>query len=200
MRTLFSMVFGSAFLACKRHKVLLIFMLFMIVVCIILGVFAGIKINHSLFPQDFSNVLYVKFLKGSTGFSGFLFSQIFTLSFFILIILICSVTFYLMPISILFFLYFVYSQTVTIISISMEFGFFNTLILLVLLILVSFCYFFLFCLIFLTCIDNCGVPKYFSVCFKEIFPLILACFVIVLSITIILTILKKFVFILVYKS
>ena len=162
MKNFFSMFLSNSIWACKRHKGFMIFLITMIIICIILGVFAGIKINHSLFPQDFSNVLYVKFLKGSTGLSGFLFSQVFTLFFFISIILLCTTVVYLMPIAILFFLYFVYAQTVTIISICMEFGFFNTLILLVILVAVAFCYFFLFSLIFLVCLNNCGTPKYFS--------------------------------------
>lgn len=200
MRNFFSMVFGGSMLACKRHKVLMFFVVAMIIVCIILGVFSGIKINHSLFPQDFSNVVYIKFLKGSTGFSGFLFSQIFTLIFFMAIILLCSITVWLIPIGLLFLLYFVYSQTVTIISISMEFGFFNTLILLVILIAVTFCYFILFCLIFMLCVDNCGAPKYLSNCTCDVLPIVLVCLAVVLINTIILLMMRKFVFILVYKS
>lgn len=200
MRNFLSMVFGGSMLACKRHKALMFFVIALIIVCIILGVFAGIKINHSLFPQDFSNVVYIKFLKGSLGFSGFLFSQIFTLIFFVAIILVCSINIWLIPIGLLFLLYFVYSQTVTIISISMEFGFFNTLILLVILIAVTFCYFILFCLIFILCVDNCGAPKYFSVCMRDILPILLSCLTIVLLNTILLLMMRKFVFILVYKS
>ena len=200
MKNFFSIIFCNSFLACKRHKGFLIFLIIMSVICIILGAFAGVKINHSMFPQDFSNVVYVKYLKGSLGFSGFLFSQIFTLLFFLAIIFTCSAFVLLIPIGILFFLYFVYAQTVTIISICMEFGFFNTLILLIFLVIISFCYFFLFCMVFLICLDCCGTPNYFRVCLRDVFPILIAFLIVVLITTITLMTLKKFVFILVYKN
>ena len=163
----------------------------------VLGVVGGIQLNNSMFPQDFSNVSYVKFLKGSTGFAGFFFSALLTILVFCLIIYFCCCKRILWPIGILFFLYFVYVQTVTIISVSTEFGFFNTIILVIYLIVVSLVYFTLFLLFVVCCCDCCG-HMYFSTASKTVLPVLL-CFIMVILINVLfLMILKGFVIILVY--
>ena len=169
-----------------------------VVVSLILGIVGGIQINKSMFPQDFSNVSYVKFLKGSSGFAGFFFTSLFTVLLFTAIIYVCGCKIFLIPIGVLFFMYFVYTQTVTIISISIEFGFFNTIILVVFLIIISLIYFAILLLITIQCCDCMGT-MYFRTALKNIFPLIIILSLIVLINVLFLMTLKNFVIILVYK-
>lgn len=198
MRSFFITFFSNVSIACKRHKVLTIGLILGIIVSMILGVVGGIQINNSMFPQDFSNVSYVKFLKGSTGFAGFFFTSIFTIIIFVAIIFVTSCKKFLIPIGILFFMYFVYTQTVTIISICTEFGFFNTIILVVFLIIISLFYFAFLLLITVQCCDCVG-PMYFRLAIKSIFPLLIALALLVLINVLFLMTLKNFVIILVYK-
>ena len=197
MGSFFIAVFSNIFSSCRKHRVLTTVLIVGVIAAIILGVVGGIQLNNSMFPQDFSNVSYVKFLKGSTGFAGFFFSSIFTIMVFCLIIYLCCCKSFLSPLGILFFLYFVYTQTITIISVSTEFGFFNTLILVIYLIVSSLVYFILFLLFVVCCCDCCG-HMYFSTALKTVLPLLL-CFVVVILINVLfLMTLKNFVIILVY--
>lgn len=191
-------IFGTTFACCKRHKVLLTFLLLGVCASIILGIVSAIQINGSMFPQDFSNVAYVKFLGGSIGFAGFLFTTLFTLLIFVVVILICSYKPYFLWLGAIFFMYFVYAQIVTIISISMDYGFFNTLILLLFMIIVSILYFFFFTMIFISCADCCNSPNYFYYAFRLIAPLIISLTLVALINVIFLMTLKNFVFVLVY--
>ena len=165
MRNLFLSLFDHAFASCKRHKAITIWLIVALTVSVILGVVAGIRINHSSFPQDFSNVGYVKYLRDDVGFAGFIFTEIFTI----------------------------------IVSITMEFGFFNTVILLIFLVAISLIYFYLFLLVVVECFDCIGMPNYFSGCFCTIIPLIISFLLVALCNAIFLLVLKNFVFVLVYK-
>lgn len=198
MRSFFISFFNNISNVCKRHKILTTGLIVGIVASMILGIIGGVQINNSMFPQDFSNVSYVKFLKGSSGFAGFFFTSVFTVMIFTFIIFITSCKKYLLPIGILFFMYFVYTQTVTIISISIEFGFFNTIILVVFLIIISLMYFILLLLITVQCCDCVG-PMYFRLAFKSIIPLLITLTVLILVNVLFLMTLKNFVIILVYK-
>lgn len=198
MRSFFNTFFNNVSNACKRHKFLTTGLIIGLIVAMILGIVGGIQINNSMFPQDFSNVSYVKFLKGSSGFVGFFFTSLFTILIFVSIILITSCKKFLLPIGILFFMYFVYTQTVTIISICTEFGFFNTIILVVYLIIISLIYFAILLLITVQCCDCVGA-MYFRLALKNILPLIVSLVLIVLINVLFLMTLKNFVIILVYK-
>lgn len=199
MRNFFLYLFDNSFNACKRHKALTITLIVCVIVGIILGIVGGVQINNGMFPLDFSNVAYVKFLQNKLGFAGFLFTELFTLLIFILIIIISGINVWFIGIGILFFMYFVYAQTVTIISITMDFGFFNTIILLIFLVVISFCYFYLFVLAILQIFDCCGMHNYFFGCLKILLPIFLAFTIVVLCNVIFMMTLKNFVFVLVYK-
>lgn len=198
MRSFFITFFNNITSGCKRHKILTVCLIIGIITSMILGIIGGVQINNSMFPQDFSNVSYVKFLKGSSGFAGFFFMSVFTILIFCFIIFISSVKRFLMPIGILFFMYFVYTQTVTIISISIEFGFFNTIILVVFLIIISILYFSVLLLITVQCCDCIG-PMYFRLALKNVLPLLILLITIILVNVLFLMTLKNFVIILVYK-
>ncbi len=199
MRNLFLSLFDHAFSSCKRHRVFTIWLIVALVTSVTLGVVAGIRINHSSFPQDFSNVGYVKYLRDNVGFAGFFFTEIFTIIVFVTITVLTCCKAWCCMFGILFFMYFCYSQTVTIVSIIMEFGFFNTVILLIFLVAISLIYFYLFLLVVVECFDCIGMPNYFSGCVCAILPLIISFLLASLFNAIFLMVLKNFVFVLVYK-
>lgn len=199
MRNLFLSLFDHAFSSCKRHKAITIWLIIALLTSVVLGVVAGIQINHSSFPQDFSNVGYVKYLRDNVGFAGFIFTEIFTIVVFVAISMLTCCKVWCCFIGVLFFMYFCYAQTVTIVSITMEFGFFNTVILLIVLVVVSLVYFYLFLLVIVECFDCIGMPNYFSGCVCTILPLIIAFLLVALFNAIFLMVLKNFVFVLVYK-
>ena len=58
----------------KRHRNFVSFMLILVGICVFCAILAGIKFNKSSLLISFSNVTIVKFLRGSSGFGGMLFS------------------------------------------------------------------------------------------------------------------------------
>lgn len=199
MRNFFLSLFDHAFSSCKRHKLITVWLVIALLVSVVLGVIAGIRINNSAFPQDFSNVGYVKYLRDSVGFAGFIFTEIFTILVFVFVAILTCGNVFSFALGVLFFMYFCYSQTVTIVSISMEFGFFNTIILMIFLIAINLLYFYLFLLVFVECFDCAKIPNYWSGCFITILPLLITFLAVALINGIFLMVLKNFVFILVYK-
>lgn len=198
MKNFVSKIFDYPFTACKKHKLLVISLIIATVVMIVIAIVSGIQLNKSMFPQDFSNISYVKFLKGKGGFVSFMFSTLFSTSIFIVVIWISSVKRYLIPIGLLFYLYYVYSQTITIVSVMLDFGFFNTIIVIVYLIIITFIYFFLFILLIACTADCAGEMKFFSISFRVIVPILIMFVVTIIFSAIILLSLKNFVIVLVY--
>jgi len=198
MKNFVSKIFDYPFSLCRKHKLLVINLILATIIMIIIAIVSGIKLNKSMFPQDFSNVAYIKFLKGKGGFVSFMFSTLFSNSIFISVIWISSIKPYLIPISFLFYLYYVYTQTVTIISVMLDFGFFNTIIIIIVLIILAFIYFFLFTLLMVCSIDCTGTIKYCSNSFRLILPIILMFILVIIFSAVLLMSLKNFVIILVY--
>ncbi len=199
MRNFFLSLFDHSFNSCKRHKVITIWLVVALLVSLVLGVIAGIQIHKSAFPQDFSNVGYVRYLRDSVGFSGFIFTEIFTILVFVFVAILTCGNVWSFALGVLFFMYFCYAQTVTIVSISMEFGFFNTIILMIFLIIINLIYFYLLLLVIVECFDCAGMPNYWGGCFMIILPLLISFLVVALINGLFLMVLKNFVFILVYK-
>ena len=74
----------------KRHRTFVGFMLIIVSVCVFCAIMAGIKFSKSSLLISFSNVTIVKFLRGSSGFGGMLFSNILTVSIFASIIILLN--------------------------------------------------------------------------------------------------------------
>ena len=198
MKNYVSKIFDYPFALCRKHKLLIVSLIISTIIMIVIAVVSGIKLNKSMFPQNFSNVSYIKFLKGSSGFVSFMFSTLFANAIFITVIWLSCIRPYLIPIGLLFYLYYVYAQTVTIISVMLDFGFFNTIIVIIFLILISFVYFFLYLLLIICSVDCTADIKYCSLSFRLILPLIIMFIISIIFSAILLLSLKNFVIILVY--
>ena len=181
------------------------YFIFLIVVCIAsiaLGIFAGINISGGIFDIDLSNIAYIQFLTGDTSFISMVFKLCVSLFVFFFLIHLCNIKPFLLPLAIVFFMYLVYSQTVVLISIIMLYGFFNCIILCILLLIYIVLTIFIFILHCLEVNKFCNCNNYFrqTFNFNNSNVLILSILLIILTLIFctILAILKSFVILLVY--
>ncbi|MBE5741223.1 MAG: hypothetical protein E7351_01670 [Clostridiales bacterium] len=197
-----SQIFSSLFDCIKRKKGFFIILVLGAIVAIILGVFAGMNFSSGVFTIDLGNIAYIKFLKGDTGFVSMIFSLILSLGIFFLIIVVCGCKLFLIPLGVVFYLYLVYSQTVIFISVIMIYGFFNCIILAVLLLVYILFLIFLYTLVLTECVCIMRGGSYFKTCInlRECKVLIYFLLVIIATLvfTIIITILKSYVILLIY--
>ncbi|MGN0788132.1 MAG: hypothetical protein ACI4L6_03655 [Candidatus Onthoplasma sp.] len=195
------MKISSIFDCIKLKKGYFIILLLLTGVAIALAVFGAMSINGGSITLSLGNMVYIKYLNGSSGMMSMLFRLIFSLSLFFFFVFIGHWKFYLYPVGILFYLYLVYSQAVVFISIILVYGFFNCIILAVFLLLYLLFLFFIFILMMLE-MSCCTNQNYFKSCFswKRSKLLLCICILIVWSIlfAVILSILKSFVILLVY--
>lgn len=179
-----------------------IFLLILTIASIVLGVFAGINVSSGILVVDLTNIAYIQFLTNDCGFVTMIFKLLFSLLVFYLLIYICNIKPFLVPLSIIFFMYLVYSQTVVFISIIMLYGFFNSIILCLLLLIYILILFFLFILLCLELNRFCNCHNYFSSTFNfsssNVLTLSIAIIISTLIFCVILAILKSFVILLVY--
>lgn len=199
MNSFIANYFATSLDCCKKRKVLLWVLIGATITLIAVGVFTGIKIDNAILPYMFSNVPYIKYLRGHTGFAGFVFTLLFIVLIFLVVICISCIKKYFIPLGLLFYLYYVYVQTVTIISVSQEFGFFNTIILMIIMTFITVLNFALMILSFMICVDNCDSNRYLSSTFKQLMPMIIAFVAVSVLAVLIMSIFKNFVFILVYN-
>ena len=198
MRTLFFSI-GELF---RIKKGYFFFLILITIGAIILGIFAGINFSGGVLVIDLSNIAYIEFLKGDSSFISMIFKLLLSLLIFFLIIHLCNIKPALIPLSILFFMYLVYSQTVVFISVIMIYGFFNCIIfsLLHLIYTLLLCFLFILLCMELSCHCNCG--NYFSITFNTntSLTIFILCGIVILTLIfcIILTFLKSFVILLVY--
>ncbi len=197
-----SWFFNSLFDCVKRRKVYVIILVLFAILAIVLAVFAGLSLTDGVLSIDLDNISYIRYLKGDSSLVSFMFNMIISLLIFFAIILLCHCKSFVFPLAVIFFLYMVYSQAVVFISVIMIFGFFNCLVLILLL----FVYILLICFLFICamaemmCIINSH--DYFKSCFRfnsskiPIFLILIICVTLVFCF--ILTILKSFVILLVY--
>lgn len=192
--------FGDLFNCIKLKKGYFVLLILLSIVMIILGVVACINLDNSL-TIDLSNISYMKFLKGG-GFGSMMFSLFLALSIFAIALILCHWKTFLIPIGIIFYLYLVYSQTFIFVSIILIYGIFNCIILLILLLLYLF---FLWSIFLMLCCElscHCKSPSYFRDCFSfkrsKVLFFLLSLLMLTLIFTIILTVLKKFVILLIF--
>ena len=179
-----------------------IFLLIFTILAICLGVFASINISGGILVVDLSNIAYIQFLKDECGFVSMIFKLLFSLLIFFLIIYLCNIKPFLLPISILFYIYLVYSQTVVLISIIIIYGFFNCVILCLLLIFYILIVCFVFMLLCLETNKHCNCHNYFGLTLNfntsNVLALSILLIVITLLFCVVIAILKSFVILLVY--
>lgn len=168
---------------------------------IILGVFAGVNFSGGALTINLNNISYIQFLKEECSFVSLIFKMLLGVGIFFLIILLCSSKSFLLPLGILFYLYFVYSQTVIFISLIMIYGFFNCVVLALLLLVYIVLIILVFILAMLEMFGLTNDSCYFKCCFTNqskilIFLIMLVLLTIIFAIVIAL--LKSFVILLVF--
>lgn len=195
-------ILNGLFEPCRSKKGYMILLIFASIVAIVLAVFASINFSSGFLTIDLSNISYIKFLKGDSGMASMIFSSLFSLMIFFLIIWLCHSKPFLMPLSIIFYLYLVYSQTVILVSLVMIYGFFNCIILAFILLIYILFTWFLFILAMLHMSFNMREHDYFRCCFDISRSKLLHILILIILSTIIfsltITILKNFVILLVY--
>jgi len=186
----------------RKRKGLFITLLILSLVIIIFAIYSAITFESVAITIDIGNVTYIKFLKGDIGFLALVLGSILSVLIFYFIVFACCGKKFLIPLAVVFYLYFVYCQMVVFTSIIIIYGFFNVLILAFLLLAILLCEFALFILTILELASVCNSPCYFKDCFNSrlcCFGGLLLCLVLLLIIfSIMLSILKAFVFLLVF--
>lgn len=186
----------------KAKKIYFIFLILLTIVAVILGVFASLSFTSGFLTIDLGNIAYIKFLKGDTGMVSMIFSTLLSLLLFYCIVWVCHAKSICAPLSIIFYLYLVYSQTIVLVSLVMIYGFFNCIILAMLLLLyILACWFvFILSICHLSCI--CNEPDYFKCSLNLKQTKFLICLLLLIISTLIfafiITILKNFIILLVY--
>ena len=168
---------------------------------IVLAVVSAIKLNGSILPIDLSNIVFIRFLRGSCGFMFLILGSILNLLIFYAAIVLCCCKSFLRPFAILFYLYFVYCQALIFVSLILIYGLLNAFLLLVLLLVYLLCIFTLLMMIIL-CLFNVNCDGFFSTCFNpnecQLVFLSLAILLLTIAFCIIEFVLKSFVLLLVF--
>lgn len=188
----------SLFEPIKKHRRFVSFMIVIIGVCIFCAVLAGIKFSNSSLLISFSNVTIVKFLRGSSGFGGMLFSNIFTTCIFALIIISSCCKKYTISIGVFFYAYYVYAQTLTLIAFMLEYGIINTIVIAFCMLLGMIVMLFLLLELFLVCIECQNDHFYFKTSITNCMPILIFVIVLLIIQSIIFFVLRNYVIILVY--
>ena len=182
----------------KKHRRFVSFMVIIIGVCVFCAIMAGIKFSNSSMLISFSNVVIVKFLRGSTGFGGMLFSNMLTIGVFAIIIMCSCCKKYTISIGIFFYAYYVYAQTLTLIAFMLEYGIINTLVIVFCMLLCMVVSLFLLLEIFLVCIELQRETYYFKGAIQNCIPILAGIIVLLLLESIVFLVLRNYVIILVY--
>ena len=194
-------VFNSIFYSIKAKKVLFTFLIILSLIAAVLATVSAVNLSGSVLPLDLSNIAFIKFLKGETGFAFLLTGTLVNLLLFYgIIFLFCSKKF-LFPLAIVFYLYFVYSQVMIFVSIFLIYGFFNTLVLLLFLLVYYLTTFLILSLIVIYLSNICGAG-YFKCCINKNESNLIFLTILLLAVSlifcVIITILKSFVILLIY--
>lgn len=194
-------IFGLICQSIKKQKALFIILIILSFAMIVLGIFSAINFDGGILSISLDNVIYIKFLKNDCGFIYLIFGSLLSFLLIITIIFLCCSKHFLLPLSIIFYLYFVYSQFVVFTSLILIYGFFNVVILLMLLLIYLLILFFIFMLMLceLTSLNNFN---YFKTCFNRsqscFIYLILFLLISLIIFSIILWILKSFLILLIF--
>jgi len=195
-------VFSSFFDSIKQKRGYFTFLLILTLTSIVLGVYAGINVSGGILVVDLTNISYIQFLTGETSFVSMIFKLMVSLFTFFILIHVCNFKPFLLPFAIIFYMYLIYSQTVVLISIIMLYGFFNCIIVCILLFIYILIITFIFILHCIEVNKFCGCQGYFKQSFNLNGSNVLICAILLVIVTLIfctiLAILKSFVILLVY--
>ena len=185
----------------KRRRVFSIFIIIATIAVVILAIFSAKNFNNGVLVIDLKNVTYVRFLKGDCGFMSFIFMTILSVAIFYTIILLCCSKKFLVPIAIIFYLYFVYSQVVILITLMLLYGFFNVLILFIFMTIYLLMLFAVMLILFVTLFNLSGDSCYFKTCFSfqcGVVQISLILIALIILFCIVLSLLKSFVILLIF--
>ncbi len=182
----------------KKHRSFVSFIIVVAGVCIFCAVLASIKFSKSSLLISFSNVTIVKFLRGSSGFGGMLFTNILTLSIFSIIIISSSCKRYTISIGIFFYAYYIYAQTLTLIAFTLEYGIINTLVIAFCMLICMLIYSFLLLELFLFCLDCQNEHSYFKQSLSKCMPILILMLIFLVLQSVIFFVLRNYIIILVY--
>ena len=182
----------------KRHRAFVWFMLTLICACVFCAVMAGIKFSNSTLIISFNNVTVVKFLRGSSGLGGMIFTNIFSVSIFCAIILLSCCKKYTISIGIFFYCYYIYVQSLVLIAFVLEYGIINTLA-------ISFCILIFMCItiflmlhLFLICLECQNGYQYFKTSLVNCMPILIFITLVIIVQSLIFFVLKNYIIVLVY--
>lgn len=182
----------------KRHRGFVWFILILICVCIFCAVLSALKFNKSTLVISFNNVTVVRFLRGSSGIGGMIFTNILSVSIFCTIIILSCCKKYSVSIGIFFYCYYVYVQTLILIAFILEFGIINTLA-------IAFCMLIFMCIIiflllhlFLICLECQPSYQYFKTSLANCVPLLIFIAITLVAQALIFFVLKNYIIVLVY--
>ena len=119
----------NIFLPFKEKRAYFVWLLIFTLIAFVVGVYAGINLNNQVFSIDMSSISYINFLKGECGLLSLVFKLFLSLTIFYTLILVCHCKKYLIPLAIIIYMYFVYTQAVVLISLIVIYGFFNSIVL-----------------------------------------------------------------------
>lgn len=193
--------FNSLIETIKIKKGYFIFLCIVTILAIAFGVYAGISFSDGAFVVNLNNISYISYLKEECGFLSLIFKMILGLILFFAIILFCGSKTFLLPLKIIFYIYFVYSQTVLLVSLIILYGFLNCLILSILLLFYYLIIIAIFMLAMLEMACYVNDINYFKCCFAndgKIWVFLIALLLTTILFAILLTLLKSFVIILVF--
>ncbi len=188
----------SLFEPIKRHHRFVGFMLVIIGVCIFCAIMAGIKFSKSSLLISFSNVTIVKFLRGSSGLGGMMFSNILTISIFAVIIISSCCKKYTISIGIFFYAYYSYAQTLTLIAFMLEYGIINTLVIAFCMLLCMLITLFLLLELFLICLEFQNEYLYFKQSFSACLPILTLILLSLIAQSLVFFVLRNYIIVLVY--
>lgn len=186
----------------KQKRGTFIILLILTIIMLMLGVISGRHLDNGIITIDLSQQPFIKFISHSGGFVSLIFNSLISLAILYFIICVGFIKPFSSLVSIIFYVYFVYSQGVIFINVLLVYGFFNALILLILLLMYIFCLLSLFILLILELLSICNTSPYFKICFNpkqsNIFwlGLIIACVVLVFSF--VLLFMRSYIFLLIY--
>ncbi len=197
-----SMFLGGLFDCIKRKKGYFFLIIVLTIISIVLGVIAAVNFGGGVFSIDISKIAYIKYLKDDCGFMSMVFGLILSLLIFFMVCLIFHRKSWFVPLGLMFYLYLVYSQAVIFMSIILIYGFFNCVILVLLLLIYTLLIWFVFMLILCELICLTNRTDYFRCCFSlkesnllwHVVGIVLLTFIF----SLILIVLKNYVILLIY--
>ena len=188
----------SFFEPIKRHRTFVSFMIVIIGVCIFCAVLASIKFSKSSLLISFSNVSIVKYLRGSSGFGGMLFINLFSISIFAIIIISSCCKKYTISIGVFFYAYFAYAQILTLIAFTLEYGIINTIVISFCMLIFLVATLFLLLELFLLCFECQNCHNYFKTSFITCMPILVFICLLLIFQSIIFFVLRNYIIVLVY--